>query len=319
MKYIAKLVFIPLLSLASIASAEGIRISRGAGNIPAILAYDAETHAQAMAQALSEKPDLPAPKMRALRNKVRSTTLTVLEYTPPGWAHPLRIHARSGRSNASVIEQMRGSERGSTTGESDIDSTFSTPEEAAKDLMEHSYYPEQLELHEGFRPTAPVDIRAPIELQRVDGKIEASIIGDGRNHSGDAEIKALRKLENLFLDRTVPTNGNLKAYVSKTVCASCRNGFDTMAKEYGVSGEVFELNEVGTPVSAVLADTIQSDVEAASRASSKLLATVRMDIVNERLKSAGQPIPRTRWSNAIDLRDLDAAESESLGLPFCAD
>jgi hypothetical protein len=322
MKRLFKLAAFSLSAFIFPVAGQEVSIGYGAGNMAAMLAYDADVYATAAAAALTAAVRAPSMKqIRALEAKTHGATIAIVEYRPPGWEHPIRIHSRSGRSNTSIIQRLGGlsdtSSGVTSTGESDLEAPFATPDDVASDAAEATYYPDEVSLREGFRPTAPVDIRAPLLDQPTGGVVEASIIGDGRNHAGDAEIKALRKLESLFIDSSVPQGGRITAYVSKTVCASCEAGFQAIADTYRLSVQVYQLDEVNTPSQAGLYDVLQSDITAASRASSTLLKTVRKSTTTERLRQRIDGAPRATWFDDVDLDHLAAAEAGSLSIRQC--
>ena len=169
---------------------------------------------------------------RTVRAKAISPTLAVVEYKPPGNKPSMVVHARSGRSLEGTWQQLTKKQGGSGS-ESEAGLIVSADEED-RDLSEARYYP----------PETTTSIRARNIRQR-DGWVVQSYPEDAGNyiHGGDAELKAMRTLEERFQADPSLRGGTLKAWVSQDVCHSCERAFSDFAREYNVRGSVYYLGK----------------------------------------------------------------------------
>lgn len=277
-----------LLPLAlALAPARGytqvITFKKGAGTIATQLSHSARVHVDAMRRGLNYYRDVIGPDlsvltndssyMNQLRAKVRASTIADIEYTTRG-GQVIRIHARSGWSIRSTLGNIRGT--GGSVGATSPDITFW---EAVDDVNEEIIYPRDTP-GEIWARNATKDPEWVVEPTRLPG--QSTFV-----HKRDAELKALRKLE-AWIEGAPATRsgGRLVAYVSQTVCPSCTEAFTTLAKTYGINGEVYALDES------------QPEADASRRA-------------NEERAS------RTRDRNAVKKR-LDSARNRRAGLERAA-
>jgi hypothetical protein len=197
----------------------------------AILRVDAERMAEAFRQYIRiHDPDINAKIRNKVVAKANGATIAHFKYQPPGPREPIDIYSRSGRSMKGTMEQLTGTqaESGSST---EAGEEVSAGEEAT-DAAEAIYYPDD----------TPTLFRATNMVKR-DGWVVRPSVRPGRTgiiSGGDAELKALRKLESLFEASPELRGGELTAHVSQIVCESCHSAFNDFAEAYDVKGKVFE-------------------------------------------------------------------------------
>ncbi|GAA0915072.1 hypothetical protein GCM10009552_32560 [Rothia nasimurium] len=272
------------LCFSSTSRAQVIDIQPGSGNIAGILAEDAAIYASAMRQGILALDPVVTQKdgksvlgrnNRNFLNKIQANaqkaTLSRITYEDPA-GKTISVHARSGKPITRIISGIAAAPvsadgSGSTGATSDGATTdgayASEADDIALDATESAWYP----------PDTDSDVRALI-LSSDDSIVEASAETAGPNigkviHGSDAELKSLRKLEQLINEGRVARGGQLTGYVSKTVCHSCRRAFSEFSNEYNVNGKMYYLNE--TP-------DVSDDALKSSRQSSDALLVERKTI-----------------------------------------
>jgi len=310
------LLALALSSAPVLASAGVIEVEYGEGNVPALLYADATAYTDAMYGAVIElQPDLLGPgrgkALRVLTSKVHGATLGRFEYTykdADGASRTRVYHARSGHSlkaSLDIAARKKGGNSGSessagesSTPESGEESTGASSEDIAVDRSEGRFCP----------PDTTSDKRA-VKLPPEDSVLDSLDIGDGMNHSWDAELKALRSIEADINSRAVPRGGKLTGYVSKAVCESCRSVIDTFAEEFDVDGTVYQLIEPG--VREVIPDF--STPLSRSKASSAEFKSSRKAYVRDQFARKGRARPAPGdWTDELSLDQLEAEEASAL-------
>ncbi|MGN6481548.1 hypothetical protein [Luteibacter sp.] len=300
------LLIMPLASIAALAVACGaqaqtINIAVGSGLANVATVYRESTvMAEAYRKYVQENgTKLSGKEARALRGKLRGATVAHIRYQPPGNRPEILVHARSGRSIEGTIEQLTGAGGGS--GSSTEAGETVSPTEQARDVGEARYYPAD----------TPTSIRA-VNLERKAGWVVQPYPGeDGRViHGGDAELKALRNLESRLAGNPALQGGRLTGYVSKTVCESCTRAFADFAETYGVSGNVYHLDE--TTVNGVAVSPGQQWSGTLRRMRTANVDTVLSDEVLE----AGS---MDWWSTPFEAARVAAAEAGVLAIPAACD
>lgn len=208
-------------------------------------------------------------------------------------------HARSGPAMDVVLSRIDLSAPGesSKSGSSGTESEGSRPyditeEDIAKDFAERKYYPVDTELN----------VRVP-NLPTENSEIEAILV----NHGGDAELKIFRQIESDIATKTVPRGGKLKGYVSKAVCESCSAASRSMAEQFDIDGEIYQLvePELNTPPSRDL--SIRQSNEASTR-----LKGLRKDYATNHFKRNAVTAPgEMSWTGTEAVEQLERIEAEA--------
>ncbi|MGF6710648.1 hypothetical protein QFZ41_001612 [Luteibacter sp. W1I16] len=283
-----------------------IAIETGEGNVAALLERDAHDFTDAVGRALIDLTDSPpsGKTFAWLRSKVQGATLARIEYAfEKNGQRVMRVyHGRSGHSLETIIEKATrrsashasGTESSATESGDGID--IPEADDIARDAAEAKYYRRETEF----------DVRAP-KLPEDTSRLEATVV-DNMNHSWDAELKTLRRIESDIQNKVVPAGGRLTGYVSKTVCESCREVIDTFARVFNAEGTIYQLIEPGTgAVTGGGATAIQR-----SRAASNDLLAARKAYAKANLNPARYVAMREE--GASTLADVSRLEEESVVL-----
>lgn len=298
------------------ACAGNIAIQIGEGNAPALLMQDANAFTDAMGRALSEKTSTaPTRKVFAvLRSKVQGATLARIEYTyeKNGVMQTRVYHGHSGHSLQTIIERASSMGGGVSTGsestspDSSVESDVSDEDDIGRDAAEAKYYPTDTD----------TSIRAP-KLREDTSMLEASVVDD-RNHSWDAELKTLRKIEADIQNEVVPAGGRVTGYVSKSVCESCREVIDTFARVYNAEGTIYELVEPGADR---VVDDASTTIARSRRASAELLDS-RKAYAKANLSREAYQRPRRTMSlalNPIEKFETEEVATEEAQVEVCSE
>ncbi|WP_448096131.1 hypothetical protein [Luteibacter yeojuensis] len=290
-------------SFSSFAYAGQITIETGEGDVAGLLLRDANDFTDAVGKAVIDfTSSSPSGKaFSGLRSKVQGATLARIEYSfeKDGQWMTRVYHGHSGHSLKTIIEKAsrRAASRDSGTESSATDSGdgIDIPEadDIARDAAEAKYYPRETES----------DIRAP-KLPEDASRLEASIV-DRMNHSWDAELKTLRRIEADIQKGVVPAGGRLTGYVSKTVCESCREVINTFARIFDTEGTIYQLIEPG----AISMTNGSSTVALRSKAVSNDLFAARKAYASSKLTPAGYATMREDRASA--LANVSRLEEES--------
>ncbi|UPG90660.1 hypothetical protein L2Y96_02485 [Luteibacter aegosomaticola] len=273
----------------------------GAGNHPGTLLDDAIAFTDAM---INYTIDHVAAESRAslagsLRREAKIATIARLEYTweANGHTNTVVIHSRSGKP----ISSMLGPRDGSSSGGGSFEWSDAQVQE---ELAEVSYYP-QMQGH--FRATAA---RHPhTVLEATDAKSR-----------GDAELKALQKLEIEFAEGRIPQGGRLLGMVSKGVCPSCDANFDIFSRTYDVDGKVYYLANRNECAAAVDEGLASEELASESIRGNGGFYASRGSYVERSMHGTvneWQRMDRGTWNRGIDLGRLTEAESGSILAEGC--
>lgn len=288
------------------ACAGDIAIETGEGNVAALLERDANVFADALGKAVVDfTPSPPLSKtFIMLRSKVQGATIARIEYTyeKDGKTMTRVYHGRSGHSLKTIFDRVSKKSASSDSGNDSpvTDSGDATgvieADDIAMDAAEAKYYPTETAL----------DLRAR-KLPESASRLEASVV-DSMDHSWDAELKALRRIEYDIEKKVVPRGGRVIGYVSKTVCESCRKVIDTFARLFDTNGTIYQLIEPGaTPVAGEATTAIQR-----SRAVSNNFRAMRKAYAKTVLNPAHHALMRKQRRSTLG--DLDRIEQEALAV-----
>lgn len=153
-------------------------------------------------------PELTHAKVfTSFESGFKKATVARVEYTFP----------RAGHTETVVYHAMSGTEP---------DEAFSRLLSKLQGLPQTPLSPAADQFDMSFRNVRAVSIDDELsDLQAIE-------TADGLNHGADAELKALRSLEQELKTGAVPAGGTVRATVSKMPCQSCRTVFDTFGDLY---------------------------------------------------------------------------------------
>ncbi|MDQ0011041.1 hypothetical protein J2T07_003247 [Luteibacter jiangsuensis] len=286
--------------------AGSIAIETGEGNVAALLEREANDFTDALGKAVIDfTPSPPLSKTFALlRSKVQGATVARIEYSyeKAGKTVTRVYHGRSGHSLKTIFDRASKKSASSASGNesSATDSGDAIgiieADDIAMDAAEAKYYPIETGL----------DLRAR-KLPESTSRLEASVV-DSMDHSWDAELKTLRRIEDDIEKKIVPKGGRVTGYVSKTVCESCREVIDTFARLFDAEGTIYQLIEPGTgSVAGDGATAIQR-----SRAVSSNFLAMRKAYAKAILNPSHHAVMREQRRSALG--DLDRIEQEALAV-----
>lgn len=288
------------------ACAGSIAIETGEGNIAALLERDANDFADAVGKAVLDFSPSPLPSKTfvKLRSKVQDATLVRIEYTyeKDGKTVTRVYHGRSGHSLRTIFDRVPKKPGSSDSGTESpaTDSSDATgvveADDIAMDAAEAKYYPAE----------TAFDLRAR-KLPASTSRLEASVV-DGMDHSWDAELKTLRRIEYDIEKKIVPRGGRVIGYVSKTVCESCRKAIDAFARIFDADGTIYQLIDPGaSSVAGEGTTAIQR-----SRVVSNNFRTMRKAYAKTVLNPARHALMRKQRRSGLG--DLNRIEQEAVAV-----
>jgi hypothetical protein len=245
----------------------------------AILESEAKIHVDAVYRRTREIPNA-LPTGRRLKNlhaALRGQVVAVAKYIHPDGTK-LTYYARSGHSIDRTLNKFKptgltsssglGSSSGSGSASSGEAPEFVLDDDIARDRYESRYYPKDANR-----------IRAPL-LADEDSDLHPIDTGDQLDHARDAELKIFRKMEADIKSGFLPKGGRIEVFVSKPLCASCRNASSEFARDADADIVVHHLIEPEKDGAPGTDETI-----ARSQDKSKDLVESRRSYIEERFPS----------------------------------
>lgn len=272
---------------------------------------DARMYVDAMqSKLLSDERDLLKTRTRRffkdIGGRMHGATLARLKYSyeKNGSIHARTYHARSGRSMAVIAKTNQSGSSATESGDTDASSVADVIDDAtrdaARDADEAIFYP----------PDTPDDVRVAA-LPAEASSIESVDIGDGKSHATDAEIKIARRIDADIQQGVVPGHGKLTGYVSKTVCESCRNALNELARRHDINGKIYQLIEPEPAMQGnggVKASPDLSTPLGRSQEASRQLKALRSSYANATL---GKKSSTELLSNWADIHAIERAEAST--------